>query len=391
MLLACAAAVATLALSSCASDDTDFSGIIDAAPSYKLRDIDFDYTQLTETETVPAGDNDYCENSSFSREVSITFAGGSATVTTSASGIKYTTDGAHVTITTTKGGVHYTVSGSTTDGSLKIYSEKKFMLTLGGASITNPKGAAINNQCGKSMYIELAAGTTNSLTDGTAYQTTTGEDEKGTLFSEGQIIFSGSGTLNVTGNYRNGIASDDYIVFRPGNVINVTCSARNCVKANDGIAVRGGVLNLEATGDGAKAMNCEASITVSGGRLTAIASGATSVSGADTTGVAAVKCDSNLVVTGGALALKCTGEGGKGINANGNITISGGDICIETFGAKALSSPKGMKADGAITFDGGETYVYSANSTPADAEGGMTVGTALTATYSTDNKLLEIK
>lgn len=387
-----ATAMAVLALTSCVSDDTDFSDIIDATPTYELRDISFDYTALSEDEeTVPSDDNDYHENSSFSRTVYIAFADGSATVTTTASGIKYTTDGAHVTVTTTKSGVHYILSGSTTDGGLKIYSEKKFKLTLSGVSITNPTGAAINNQCGKSMYIVLADSSTNSLTDGTAYDTTAGEDEKGTLFSEGQMIFSGSGTLNVTGNCRNGIASDDYIVFRPGNVINVTCPARNCVKANDGVTIRGGVLNLEATGDGGKAINSEANVTVGGGRLTAIVSGATLVSGADTTGVAAVKSDSSVVVSGGTIAIKCTGEGGKGINANGNITMSGGSLTVETFGAKTLSSPKGIKADGWIAFSGGDTYVYSANSTPVDTSGGLTIGATLTATYSSDNKLLEIK
>lgn len=380
-----------LAFTSCISDDTDFSDIIDATPDYALRDISFDESALTESETVPTDDNDYYENSTFSRTVYVTFADNTATVTTSAKGISTAIDGAHVTITTTKSGVNYVLSGSTTDGGFKVYSEKKFMLTLNGVSIANTTGAAINNQCGKRMYVHLAEGTTNSLTDGTTYDTPATEDEKGALFSEGQIIFSGSGTLNVTGCYKNGIASDDYIVVRPGGVVNVACSSRACLKANDGIFIRGGVLNLEATGDGGKALNSEADIEISGGRLTAIVSGGTLVSGTDTTGVAAIKCDSALLMRSGTVSLKCTGEGGKGINAKEAVTVEGGQLTIETFGSKSLASPKGIKTDGTLTFSGGSSYIYSANSSPVDAEGSLTVGETLTATYSTDGKLLLVE
>lgn len=387
--------IATLALAfglaSCENDDTDFSGIINPVVDYELRDIEFDTTPLAEAETVPADDNDYVENSEFTREVYINFSGDTAYVQASTSGFSATVSGAHVTVNATRARMHYILSGTTADGGLKIYSERKFKLTMNGVSITNPTGAAINNQCGKSMYIVLADSTENVLTDGTTYQTPANEDEKGTLFSEGQIIFSGKGMLSVTSSAHNGIASDDYIIFRPGCRVSVVSHERNCVKANDGVSVRGGVLNLDSHGDGGKAINSEAGVDISGGRVTAIVSGGGAVSGADTTGVAAIKCDSSLVMTGGEVNLKCTGDGGKGINANGDVTVSGGSVTIETFGGSTLSSPKGIKADGKALFDGGETYVYSANGKPVDADEGMTVGATMTATYSNDSKLLQIK
>lgn len=386
-----ALAAMSLALTSCQNDDTDFSDIINAAANYELRDIAFDETALDESDTVIEDDNDYYENNTFSRTVYVTFDGSSATVSTTASGISSSIDGAHVTLTTKKSGVHYVLSGSSSDGSIKIYSEKKYMMTLSGVTLTSSQGAAINNQCGKSFYLHLADGTTNSLTDATSYQTPTGEDEKGTLFSEGQIIFSGTGTLNVTGRSQHGIASDDYIVFRPGPVINVTCTARSCVRGKDGIYVRGGVLNLSSSGDGGKGMNTKGELAISGGRVTAIVTGAPLVEGTDTTGVAAFKADSLFTMTGGTVAAKLTGDGGKGINADVAVTQSGGSLTIETFGAKLLAAPKGIKTDGTASFTGGDAYVYSANSVPVDAESGMTVATTLTATYSADKKLLQIK
>ena len=54
-----------------------------------------------------------------------------------------------------------------------------------------------------------------------------------------QIIFSGSGILNVKGGYKNAIVSDDYIVFRPGNVINAGSTAGHGIKANDGVKIMG--------------------------------------------------------------------------------------------------------------------------------------------------------
>lgn len=388
-------AVALVAMASCENDDTDFSNIINShedIPEYVLPTIEFDDTALDETEIVPADDNDYEENSTFSRTVTITYNGNTASVDTTLDQVGVSIDGAHVTVNSELAGVNYVLKGNTVNGSFKVYSEHRWKLTLNGVSITNLTGAAVNNQCGKSLYAVLADGTTNTLTDGAAYTNTpAGEDEKGTLFSEGQIIFSGKGRLNVTGNYRNGIASDDYIVFRPGNVIRVDCPAKNCIKANDGVSVRGGVLNLSSTGNGGKAINSESDIDITGGRLTAIVSGNTLAENGDTTSVAALKSDSSVVITGGTVELEATGDGGKGIRANEDIIIGGGSLTVEALGEKGVSAPKGIKADGNISFQSGSSYIYSANSTPIDEGKTLIISDSLTASYSSDEKLVEIK
>ena len=109
-------------------------------------------------------------------------------------------------------GIEYVLKGATTDGSFKVYSEKKFKLSLSGTSIHNPVGAAINIQSSKRVFVVCAEGTTNTLTDGTSYTLTDGEDMKSCFFSEGQLIFSGSGSLSVTGNYKHAIVSDNTYV-----------------------------------------------------------------------------------------------------------------------------------------------------------------------------------
>lgn len=369
-----------IALCACESDDTDFDAIIaehEAALEYK--EITFDTTPLAESEEEYAADDmDYVENSTFSRIIYITYEGSSVTVEGSYSKVSVVADGAHVTVNSTRSGVEYVLSGYSTDGSFKIYSENKMKLTLNGLTLTNPQGAAINNQCGKSMYVVLADSTENTLTDGTTYTLTDGEDMKGTFFSEGQIIFSGGGVLNVNGNYKNGIVSDDYIIFRPGNVINITNAAGNGIKTNDGVFIRGGVLNISTTADGAKGINTESNIDVTGGRTTIITAGSTLVASGDTTGVAGVKSDLWLSMTGGELNILSNGEGAKGINCNTDMTYSGGVLNIVTLGQKVVSAPKAVKVDGTLDISGGYIYAFSYYSDPIDADGGMTVADGYT-------------
>ena len=235
----------------------------------------------------------------------------------------------------------------------------------------------------------LEAGTTNLLTDGTAYNTPAWEDEKGALFSEGQIVFSGAGTLNVEGNCRHGIASDDYIVFRPGSKFHVTSSAGHAIKANDGIAIRGSVLNVEATRNAGKGINSEGFVEVTGGRTTIITTGDGIVEGNDTSSCAAVKCDSTFTMTAGQLYMKSTGMGGKGINATQSIRISGGTVKAVTLGAKDIGSPKAIKSDEDIVISGGNIYSYSASAKPLDAAGTLTVSPGWT-TYSSGERLVVI-
>lgn len=365
-----------LVLASCASDDSDLdqggyynggqggSGST-AADFGELTAfaIAIDESNLEETETIDPEDEDYVENNSFGQTVSITFSGNSAAVGTLPDGITATVDGADVVVNSTVGGVNYVVSGSTTDGMLKIYSEKKYQLTLNGIDITNLDGPAVNLQSGKRCYVVLTDGTVNTLTDGTSYAESE-EDQKGALFSEGELLFSGSGKLRVYGNTKHGIASDDYILFRPGNNVYVHSTAGNCIKANDGIFVRGGVINVETSATAAKGLSSDADIVVSGGRITAITTGngEYDTDEQDCSGAAGMKADGSLTISGGAVYCKSTGSGGKGINVDGEATLSGGTVRVITTGGTFTygstdSKPKGIKVDGNLYLSGADIMV----------------------------------
>ena len=331
-------------------------------------DIALDKTVLEESETIPtSGDEaeDYIENNTFSSHVNIAFNGTSASTSGSVDGVTVTINGADVIVNSSAKNVCYTVSGATTDGFLKIYSDKKFELKLNGVEITNPDGAAVNIQSKKRGYIVLNDGTTNTLTDGTKYSDATdGEDMKACFFSEGKMLFSGSGVLDVYGNCKAGIRSDDYVMFRPGNNVYVKATAGNAIKANDAIYIKGGVINVETSAAASKGLSSDGLIQIDGGRTTAITTGTGEYDSdeEDVSGCAGVKADSIFVMNGGALYCKSTGAGGKGISTDQALTVNDGIIKVITTGAQYTygnldTSPKGIKSDAEVNITGGNIMV----------------------------------
>jgi len=391
-LLLCLAATAMV---SCENDDSDLSAVIE---EYQIQPqlIEIDSTALAEDADVVVTDKtddaygDYVENTTWSRVVNITFDGDTAYATNSVSGVTVTSTGAHVSVINTKKKVQFIVTGSTDNGSLKFYSERKFQLKLNGVSITNPNGAAINNQCGKSLYVVLGDGTYNELHDGSSYTLIDGEDQKGTFFSEGQMLFSGSGSLKVYATGGAAISTDDYIRFRPGIKLYAVSTADNTVRAKDGIIIDGGVINAECYADGKRAIRSKSFITINGGRTVAMSYGDPVISTNDTTACAALRCDSLMTMTGGVLKLKATGDGGKALRAKTNVVHTGGSFYAVATGTKLLKAAKGCKIDGNLTVSGGYFYSYSSKSSPIDVVGTLTVADGYT-TYALNRKVLTIQ
>ena len=296
--------------------------------------------------------------------ISIAYNGENVTITGDDYGF-VNAEGANVTVKAgTNKFLQLSLSGSTTNGSLLIYSWKKLGVLLNGVNIHNPNGSAINNQCGKSFYVTTAAGTSNTLSDGSTYAaapiSAKGDtiDQKATLFSEGQIYFNGAGTLIVNGCCKNGIASDDYIVFESGTVkVNVSETGTNGVKVNDGLTISGGTLAIDVKADGARGIKNDSYTTITGGDITINTSGdclIETIDGIeDTTSCAGIKCDSLFSMKGGTLTITSTGDGGKGINCAQNIELSGGTMTVATTGNNINGKPKAVKSDTGIILSGG--------------------------------------
>jgi len=367
------------------------------------KEIELDSTALEEpAEVIPDDEDaldygDYVENTVWATTVRINFEDDTVSITGKPSSMMINVEGAHVTVSSTTKRVRFIVTGSTPDGSLKFYSERKFQLQLNGVDITNPNGAAINNQCGKSLYLVVNEGTENTLRDGETYEMVEGEDQKAALFSEGQILVSGKGLLNIYSVGKHCMASDDYVFVRPGSRLYLNSTSGHGIKGKDYVYIKGGVINMEIAADGAKGINCDSLITITGGRTTIINTG-TSLAEVDSlgvetlTGAAGVKADNCLNMTGGTLNIKCTGDDAKGINVAQPFTFSGGQLNVVCTGKQVNVAPKGVKCDTDCTISGG--YFYSCapdtEGRAIDVDGILTIAEGYTTLTNDDERLFEI-
>lgn len=327
----------------------------------------------------------FWEANKFKNKVKVTYAGETATVETDCADIITNVSGAHVTVdmlTNSVSGVEITITGKSDDGSLKIYGEKKTLLILDGVELTSQTGPAINNQCKKRLFVNMSAGSVNKPTDTAVYSddtfylngnTSSDEDRKGCLFSEGNLIFSGKGSLIVAGKQKHGIASDGYMYMRPGVTIAVTEAARNAIHIkgdktdNIGITIAGGLIYTLSQGEAGKGLKTDQNVEIRGGSLDLNTTGEAiyDADENDTSSAAGIKADGNVSISGGTVSIKSTGTGGKGINVDGDLNVTGGEITVVTTGRKYVynaaldldSSPKGIKAEGDITIDGGAVNI----------------------------------
>ena len=280
-------------------------------------------------------------------------------------GVTITIDGNNVTANHgSTEGVCYVVTGKTTDGSLVINGNTNFELNLNGADITSASTTAIDIEGKGNAY--LVVNGTNKVKDGTT------ADHKAAIYSKGKLLISGDGSLEVYGTYKNGIHGKTNIVIDKGVNLYVNSTANNGIKAGDNMYINGGIINVEVSADGGKAINGDADVVINGGRTTVIATGngtweadETLAYGGDSKAAAGIGSDATFYMNGGELYAKATGSGGKGVKADLEGYITGGKIRIITEGglyysngsteshnytgntdnlpAAYTSSPKGMK------------------------------------------------
>ena len=328
--------------------------------------IALDKNALSESVNVDTNDDDYIENTTFDKTITVTFSqSGNASVSGDESGIVSINGNDVIATNNTDQVIKYVLTGETGDGFFKLYSTKKQAIVLNSVSITNPDGAAINNQSKKRTFIVLNDGTKNYLTDGANYSDATdSEDMKGCFFSEGQLIFSGSGYLEVDANCKAGIRSDDYVRTMPKANIWVNASSGNGIRGNEAVILTGGVVNINVTGTADKGISTDGEVRIEGGRTTIFTSGGYEYDSDenDYSACSGIKADSVININGGELNIKSTGTGGKGLNCDDEININDGVVRIITTGkrqkdSKGSVSPKGIKADGKINVSGGQTQV----------------------------------
>ena len=354
----------------------------------------------------------------FDRTITITWSSTGATVTGDENKIA-AVSGGNVTIDNTAFSekIRYELSGSSSNGSLKIYSKNKQALILNGLSLTNPNGAAINNQGKKRCFVVVKGA--NSLADGPTYTYTGDEDEKAAFFSEGQLIFSGDGSLTVTATGKAAITSDDYVRVMASPSITVSSSAGHGIRGKDFITISDGTINATVSAAGKKGFSSDSLVCITGGTTTIKVTGGvltekTSSGTTDYSGAAGIKADQVFEMSGGEVNIESTGAGGKGIKVGGNnidriplpnpVRISGGTLNIKVTGTNYTSgdvSAKGFKVGWAVKsghsysamagnmiMTGGKVSVSSTNAEAIEVKRELTVsGGELYGTSSKDDAI----
>ena len=378
------------------TNDGDTSTLTGTLLDFDIAINELDTSGDDGSDTVPTDSSaddydDYVENSSFTKTVTIHYTDDGATIDNTESGVTIEQNGAHLVVTQTVKEVEYILSGKSSNGSFKMNSSNKWKLTLNGVDLTNSSGAAINIQSKKRVFVVVADGSENTLTDGSNYSLIDGEDMKACFFSEAQLIFSGAGKLNITGYYRHALCSDDYIRIRKGVKLNIRNAAKDGIHTNDGIYINGGIMNINATDDG---MQCEEGpIVVSGGKTTVITTGNGVYEDNDISSSSAINGGSTFDMTGGTVLLKSTGSAGKGLNCDDVITIDGGTLRVLTEGKQYVygsldSSAKGIKSKANLTINGGDVLVRTPGgegSEGIESKNTLTINGGNVAVYAYDD------
>ena len=386
---------------------------------------------------------DDISNTTFTRMITVTYSGSTASITGDHYGY-VSTSGANVTVNNTgTENIIYKLTGSSTKGSFKLYSSKKQAILLDGLTLANPDGAAINNQSGKRTFVMIEGA--NNLSDGSsaAYSTSDDEDMKGVLFSEGQLVFSGSGSLTVTANNKqskSAIVSDDYVRVMGNPTIKVTSgsSAGHGIRGKEYVQITSGELSVATSAAMKKGIGSDDYVLVEGGKTDINVSGGVAYDSDDSEykGSAGIKADNYFAMTGGSVTIKNTGAGGKGVSAGSydydsekhtlsDSYISGGTLDITTTGSESndvsskgikigykeksgnkyvyagnlkisggviivkVSKSEGLEAKGNLTFSGGETYVTSSADDAINCQGELNVNDGYIYAYSSQNDAMD--
>ncbi len=431
----------TTTTSSYTADNAAYTlSVKESAQETITQDGDGPYTFAS---TGDAASDDDISNTTFTRMITVTYAGSGATVTGDDAGY-VTVSGNQVTVNNTGSeNIVYKLTGSASDGFFKLYSTKKQAILLSGLTLTNPSGAALNNQSGKRTFVMVEG--KNTLSDGSsaAYATEGEEDMKGVVFSEGQLIFSGNGTLTVNANNKqekSAIVSDDYVRVMSSPTIQVTAgsSAGHGIRGKEYVQLTSGTLTVSTSAAKKKGIGSDDYVLVEGGTHTINVSGGVAYDSDDAEykGTAGIKADNYFGMTGGSVTIKNTGAGGKGVSAGSydfdetNHTLSdsyitGGTLTITTTGSESNDvSSKGIKigykeksgnsyvyagnmtvsggtiivncskseafeVKGNLTFNGGETYASSSADDAINSAGELIVNNGYIYAYSSQNDAMD--
>lgn len=316
----------------------------------------------------------------------------------------------------------YVLSGEMTKGRVIVDADKESEVTLVlyNASIKCDDNAPIFVEKAKNVFLTLADGSENSVTDGESYSL--GDNDSnvdGAIFSRCDLTINGGGKLSVSANYKHAIVGKDAVLITGGEyLINAVSggiygkdsvvitdgsfditSGSNAVKSSNSeqsdmgnVKISGGVFNITAGNDAIESANM---LEIDGGEFNITTGGGSENASMRSDGMPNEnwgKWDKGMNMhkpqgdmaehpenpdgemgeppqmpndvisqTANATVEDTTGSA-KGLKAEKSVTINGGKISID-------SSDDSIHSNGTVTINGGELTLSSGDDgVHADAE-----------------------
>ena len=215
-------------------------------------------------------------------------------------------------ITITEEGT-YLFSGALEDGYIIVDAPDtaKVHLVLNGVSINSGTSAPIYVSQAEKVFLTLAEGTENTLSNGGTFESQVDESIDSVIFSKQDLTLNGAGSLTVASPAGHGIRSNDDLVITGGSYT-ISC-ADHGLKANDSIRITGSTtLNIRSGKDG---IHSEHDSDVSLGFV---------------------------YISGGGFDIEADGDG---ISASGMLQIEDGTFNLVTGGGSENGSHSGAEAD----------------------------------------------
>ena len=265
------------------------------------------------------------------------------------------------TLKINEGGI-YNLTGTISDGNIYIDTKDNVKLILNGVTINSSDGPAIYIENANVVYIELASGTVNYLTDSETYSDS---NINGTLFSKDDLIIGGDGKLVIDANYEDGIVSKDNLKIVSGKF--EIESVDDGIRGKDSVVIMDGNFKINASSDAIKSTND----TDSNLGYILINDGTYDLE----TKLDGIQAETDLVINNGTFNIKTSGndtDSSKGLKIGSNLIINDGNFEIDSYddsihsnnyiniknGSFSLSSDDdAIHADNKIVIDNGNIDV----------------------------------